>query len=73
MIKFTIEQARMMSGLSQKEMSEKLGCSESTYVQYEKYRRVFRMDMAHKFCETTKINPSDIIFFDKKYGKSVVS
>jgi putative transcriptional regulator len=62
-MKYTIAQARMLAGFTQIEMAKKLGMSEKTYIQYEKYRRIFRMDTALKFSQLTKISMDDIIFF----------
>ncbi len=69
MVKFTIEQARMLGGFTQVEMSAQLGMSEKTYIDYEKYRRVFRMDVANRFAALVKIDLSNIIFFDEKLQK----
>ena len=44
---YTLEQARILAGLTQKEMAKKMKMSEKTYIQYEKYRRIFRMDQAY--------------------------
>lgn len=68
-MKFTIAQARYLGGFTQVEMAEKLGMTEKTYIQYEKYRRVFRMDHAIKFVEATKIPMDQIIFFDDELQK----
>ena len=68
-MKYTIEQARILGGFTQVEIAEKLGMSEKTYIQYEKYRKVFRMDVALKFVTVTKLNISDIIFFEGQLQK----
>ncbi|MEK4606587.1 helix-turn-helix domain-containing protein [Geobacillus sp. FSL W8-1251] len=68
-MKYTIAQARALSGLSQREMAKRLGISEKTYIDYEKYRKVFRMDMAYKFSKITGIEMDEIIFFDKDVQK----
>lgn len=68
-MKYTIVQARALSGLSQREMAKRLGISEKTYIDYEKYRKVFRMDMAYKFSKITGIEMDEIIFFDKDVQK----
>jgi len=62
-LKYTIEQARILGGFTQVEMAKLLGMSEKTYIQYEKYRKVFRMDTAQKFVNATKIKMDNIIFF----------
>lgn len=62
-MRYTIEQARILGGFTQVAMAKKLGMSEKTYIQYEKYRKVFRMDAALKFVTLTRVNIGDIIFF----------
>ena len=69
--KFTIEQARSLTGLTQEEMAEKLGVSASTYYKYEKYKTPMRMDTAYLFSKITSIGMDDIIFLPRKYGKPV--
>ncbi|WP_039914191.1 helix-turn-helix transcriptional regulator [Anaerococcus hydrogenalis] len=61
-MKFTLRQARTFAGITQSEMAEKLGMTEKTYIQYEKYRRIFRMDDAYKFSEIVGIDLDKIIF-----------
>lgn len=68
-MKYTLEQARILSGLNQVDMAERLGMSEKTYIQYEKYRKVFRMDTALKFMGATGISANDIIFFKGQVQK----
>ncbi|MCY7486377.1 helix-turn-helix transcriptional regulator [Paenibacillus alvei] len=68
-MKFTIEQARAISGMTQVEMAAKLGMSEKTYIQYEKYRKVFRMDTAARFVELVKLGMNDVIFFQQEVQK----
>lgn len=63
---FTLKQARLYSGLTQKEVSEELNMTEKTYIQYEKYRREFKISHAIKFSEITGIPFQNIIFFDRK-------
>jgi putative transcriptional regulator len=65
-IKFTIEQARKHSGLSQKEMAKKLNMSIRTYIDYENYKRSLRIDKAFLFSEIVGISIDDIIFFDQQ-------
>ncbi|WIL37573.1 helix-turn-helix transcriptional regulator [Kurthia sp. YJT4] len=60
---YTLEQARILTGLTQVEMAKKMGMSEKTYIQYEKYRRIFRMDQAFKFVENVDVPMNTIIFF----------
>jgi DNA-binding XRE family transcriptional regulator len=66
---FTIEQARNLSGLTQAQMAVKLGMSEKTYIQYEKYRKIFRMHIAARFVEIVEMDMGVIIFFDDELQK----
>lgn len=68
-MKYTLQQARILAGLTQVEMAEKLGMTEKTYIQYEKYRRIFRMDQGLAFSKYVKIPIDNIIFFDKELQK----
>lgn len=68
-MKFTIEQARILGGYTQIAMATRLGMSEKTYIQYEKYRKIFRMDTAARFAELVRISMNDIIFFDPELQK----
>lgn len=63
-MKYTIEQARILAGLTQVETAERLGMSEKTYIQYEKYRRVFKMNDGMHFSQIVKRPLSQIIFFE---------
>lgn len=63
-MKYTIEQARILGGYNQLDIAPKLGMSEKTYIQYEKYRKVMRMDTAQRFSELTRIDLGNIIFFN---------
>lgn len=69
-MRYTLEQARILGGFTQVEIAEKIGMSEKTYIQYEKYRRVFRVDQALKFVELTKIPMDKIIFFNEQLQKN---
>ncbi|MBM7698650.1 helix-turn-helix transcriptional regulator [Kurthia huakuii] len=62
-MRYTLEQARNLSGLTQVEMAKHMNISEKTYIQYEKYRRVLRMDQAYKFVEKVNVPFDNIIFF----------
>lgn len=66
---FTIDQARILAGFTQIQLAEKLGMSEKTYIQYEKYRKVFTMDLAYRFCELTKMDMKNVIFFEGQLQK----
>lgn len=62
-MKYTLEQARILAGLTQREMAKKMRMSEKTYIQYEKYRRIFRMDQAYNFMKFVNVSFDSIIFF----------
>lgn len=62
-MKYTIEQARLLSELTQEEMAKLMGMTTKTYIQYEKYRRIFRMDQGYKFAKNVKVPFDSIIFF----------
>lgn len=67
--KYTLAQARILAGFTQIEMAERLGMSEKTYIQYEKYRKVFRMNDGLNFSKTTGIPLDKIIFFEEELQK----
>ena len=62
-MKYTLEQARLLSDLTQEEMAETMDMTAKTYIQYEKYRRIFRMDQGYKFSENVDVPFDSIIFF----------
>lgn len=62
-MQYTLDQARILAGLTQKEMAKKMKMSEKTYIQYEKYRRIFRMDQAYLFMKHVNVPFDSIIFF----------
>lgn len=68
-MKFTIEQARILGGFTQVEIAKRLGMSEKTYIQYEKYRKIMNMKQAYDFVLHTKISMNDIIFFEGQLQK----
>ena len=72
-MKYTIEQARILGGFNQVEIAERLHMAEKTYIQYEKYRRVFRIDTALDFVKATNIPLDNIIFFDNHVRKKCTS
>ena len=72
-MKYTIGQARILGGFNQVEIAERLHMTEKTYIQYEKYRRVFRIDTALDFVKATNIPLDNIIFFDNHVQKKCSS
>lgn len=71
-MRYTLEQARILAGLTQIEMAEKMNMSEKTYIQYEKYRRILRMDQGYEFAKNVNVPFDSIIFLRVKYRNSVV-
>lgn len=69
-MEFTLEQARKYAGLSQVEMADKLEMSERWYIQFEKGRKIFRIDLAYKFAEITGVPFKNIIFFEGQLQKN---
>lgn len=68
-MEFTIEQARILAGLTQVQIADRMGMSEKTYIQYEKYRKIFRMDHAWRFAKITGRELTEIKFFDDELKK----
>lgn len=62
-MKYTLEQARLLSEKTQVEMAVDMGMTEKTYIQYEKYRRIFRMDQGYEFAKNVTVPFDSIIFF----------
>lgn len=65
-IKFTLEQARKHRGLTQEQIAKMLGMTKRTYIDYEQYKRAFRIDKAVLFAEIVNIPIDNIIFFNPK-------
>lgn len=65
-IKFTLEQARKHRGLTQEQIAKMLGMTKRTYIDYEQYKRAFRIDKAFLFAEIVNIPIDNIIFFNPK-------
>jgi transcriptional regulator with XRE-family HTH domain len=61
-MKYTIRQARALNGFSQAMVSEKLGLTLQTYIRYEKYDIIFRIDMAYKFLEIVNMTWEQLEF-----------
>lgn len=71
--KYTLAQARILAGLTQVEIAEKLCMSEKTYIQYEKYRKVFRMSDGFNFAHITNMPLDQVIFFEDQLQKKCSS
>lgn len=62
-MKYTLEKARLKSNISTKEVADSLGISVNTYMEYERYKKIFRMDQALEFAKVVRLSLDDIIFF----------
>ncbi|WP_200125573.1 helix-turn-helix transcriptional regulator [Salicibibacter cibarius] len=72
-MKYTLRQARMIGEMTQLEMANELNMSKKTYIQYEKYRKILRMDDAQKFVMASKIPFEEIIFFEDQVQKFCIN
>ncbi|MCH1941620.1 helix-turn-helix transcriptional regulator [Holdemania massiliensis] len=63
MIELTVEQARKVSGISQKEMAKILNISENAYINKEKGVSRFYVDEACRFAEAVNLPLETIKFF----------
>lgn len=61
--KLSLKDARLKNKINQEKMASMLGMTKKTYIQYEKYRQVLRVDEANKFSKITKTPMENIIFF----------
>lgn len=64
-MKLTVKQARLLAGLTQKEVSEKLKVHVQTYMKWEKNPECMSIGTAKQFSEIVGRNFEDI-FFDKE-------
>ncbi|WJY27418.1 helix-turn-helix transcriptional regulator [Sporosarcina trichiuri] len=69
-MQYTLDQARNLANLTQPEMADHLGMSLKTYVQYEKYRNILRMDKGYLFAKRVPVPFDSIIFFPDQVQKS---
>ena len=67
MKRFTMKQARLVSGHSQEEMAKKLDMSTNGYAKIERYESKFRIDKALAFAKIVELDVNEIIFFEKEY------
>ncbi|VXB53018.1 conserved hypothetical protein [Exiguobacterium sp. 8H] len=63
MRRFTMRQARLMAGLKQQEVADKLGLSLNGYRNIENYESKFRVDTAYQFAEIVGLDIKEVIFF----------
>ena len=61
-MKFTVKQARQISGKTQEEIATLLGLSTPTYRKYEKSPEKMTMKSAENFCRATGFGLDDIFF-----------
>lgn len=67
MRKLSLKEARFLAGMTQVEMAEYLGVSESTYIKYEQYKQFMRMDTAYKFSKLVRVDLDNLIFLPDNY------
>lgn len=61
-VKFTMPAARKQAGLTQREMAKLCGVSESTVINWEKFRTEPTVSQATMFAEACGMTYDDIIF-----------
>ena len=61
-MKVTMKSARVNAGLKQKEVCSRMGICENTLIDWEKGRKIPRVDEFQKFCEIVNCNMDDITF-----------
>lgn len=71
--KFTIVQARSLSGLTQEQMAKKLNMSLKTYTYKESVPRKFRMSEMLDFCSICGVDIGELIFLPKSETKVEVN
>lgn len=63
MPKYTVEQARNLRRISQRDMADKLQLSENSFINKEKGKTRFYIDEAIRFSKIVDIPLEDIIFY----------
>lgn len=61
-MKYSIEQARLISGYSPRQLAQKLNLTEKMYMAYETYQKPLPMEIAYEFSRFTKIRLDFIDF-----------
>ena len=62
-IKLTLKAARVNAGLTQKQLANLTGISESTMIKWEKSNgKDMKLADFRKLCKILKVNPNDIFF-----------
>lgn len=71
--KFTIVQARSLSGLTQEQMAKKLDMSLKTYVYKESVPKKFKLGEMLDFCSICGVDIGELIFLPKSETKVEVT
>lgn len=61
--RISLKSARMMRGITQSEMAEKLGVHRNTYASWEEHPEDISIKNADEICKILKLTADDIIFF----------
>ena len=62
-IKLTLKAARVNAGLTQKQLANLMGISESTMIKWEKSNgKDMKLADFRKLCKILEVNPNDIFF-----------
>lgn len=62
-IKITLKAARVNAGLTQKQLANLMGISESTMIKWEKSNgKDMKLADFRKLCKILEVNPNDIFF-----------
>ena len=69
--KVTLPVARKIANLTQKQLADAVGVSESTVINWEKGRSEPTVNQAQTISDTVGIPLDSIIFLPSKYGKTV--
>lgn len=69
MSKFTVKQARSLTGYSQEKMAKILGISKNAYISKEVGSSKFYVDEAYMFSRIVELPMQDIIFFSDNVPK----
>ena len=66
-----LQDLRKQNGLTQEEISEKLGISQQTYCNYEKDGSSIPLKMANKIAEILMVDPSEFFYQEELENESV--
>lgn len=62
--RISLKAARMMRGLTQDEMADKLGVHRNTYINWERHPEDISMKKADEICKILNVSMDRIIFFE---------